>query len=281
VVDYVPERAHPIRRLVERKADRWYHQRLAPAFLNAWEGERDLEELRAYLGEAYDHARLQDSTRLVDAEAREAGDEAAFYRTSELYLYDLTAFAMSGTKSPYLAQLRSLVPPGSRVLDYGCGIGSDGLRLLEAGYRVAFADFQNPSTRYLRWRLVQRALSAEVYDLDEHVPGGFDAAYSFDVIEHVDDPLAFLTELEQRAAIVVVNLLEPSPNDTPLHRELPIRRIVEHAAELGIVSYGRYHDRSHLVAYRSKRAGGPARLRGRAQARWYRGRGGGANDRAA
>ena len=77
------------------------------------------------------------------------------------------------------------MPPGSRLLDYGCGIGSDGLMLLEAGYRVEFADFDNPSTEYLRWRLEQRGFDAPVHDLDKDVPDGFDAAYAFDVIEHV------------------------------------------------------------------------------------------------
>jgi GT2 family glycosyltransferase len=37
VVDYVPARARPLRRLVEARADRWYHQQLAPVFLEAWE----------------------------------------------------------------------------------------------------------------------------------------------------------------------------------------------------------------------------------------------------
>jgi GT2 family glycosyltransferase len=261
LVDLVPEGAGPVRARAEAKADRRYHQRLAPRFLAAWEGERDLEELRAYLGDDYDHAKLEGHRLMVDAEASAAGDEARFYRTSELYLYDLTVFAMSGTKDPYRRVLRSLLAPGARVLDYGCGIGSDGLRLLEAGYRVAFADYENPSTRYLRWRLERRTLEAEFYDLDGDVPGGFDAAYAFDVIEHVDDAFAFLAELERRGALVVVNLLEEVPGDTPLHRPLPIRAILAHATELGLVRYRRY-GRSHLVAYRSTRVPGrEARLR--------------------
>ena len=92
---------------------------------------------------------------------------------------------MTGTKLPYLRELARHVPPGSRLLDYGCGIGSDGLLLLEAGYRVEFADFDNPSTEFLRWRLERRGLDAPVHDLDKEVPDGFDAAYAFDVIEHV------------------------------------------------------------------------------------------------
>jgi hypothetical protein len=152
------------------------------------------------------------------------------------------------------------------VLDYGCGIGSDGLRLLEGGYRVSFADYENPSTRYLRWRLEHRKLSADVHDLDAGVPEGFDAAYAFDVIEHVDDPFAFLAELEARAAIVVVNLLDAVPGETALHRPLPIRAILAHATGRGLLHYRRYHGRSHLLAYRSTSAGGRrARLRSLAE----------------
>ena len=266
LVDRVPERATPLRALAEAKAERWYYQRLAPRFLDAWEGERDLEELRAYLGEDYDQAKLVHSSRMVDEEAAAAGDEAGFYRTSELYLYDLTRFAMSGTKGPYRQVLCSLLTPRARVLDYGCGIGSDGLRLLDAGYRVSFADFESPSTRYLRWRLSRRNLEAEVHDLDAHVPGGFDAAFSFDVIEHVDDPFAFLAELERRAAIIVVNLLEAVPEDTELHRPLPIGAILAHATDRGLLRYRRYYGRSHLIAYRSARAsGGAARLGSRVE----------------
>lgn len=258
---------------VRRRADTWYWQQLGAGFLDAWEAERDLEELRAYLGPDYDHARLVDHEGEVEREAARVGDEATLYRTSEAYLYDLTAFAMSATKSPYLRDLRRLAGPGTSILDYGCGIGSDGLRLLEdgAGRRVAFADFDNPSTRYLRWRLARRGLDAPVYDLDaEEVPGGFDAAFAFDVIEHVEDPFAFLAELERRAGLVVVNLLEPEPPDlapdphAQLHRPLPIAALIEHAERSGLALHRLYHGRSHLIAYRSPRSpsGRPGRARG-------------------
>jgi GT2 family glycosyltransferase/2-polyprenyl-3-methyl-5-hydroxy-6-metoxy-1,4-benzoquinol methylase len=268
LVELVPDRAGSLRERVQAKADRSYHQRLAPAFLTAWEGDRDLEELQAYLGDAYDHAKLAGHRHLVDAEANAVADEPRFYRTSELYLYDLTAFSMSGAKDPYRRQLQSLLAPGSSVLDYGCGIGSDGLRLLEAGYRVTFADFDSPSTRYLRWRLARRGLHAELHDLDAGVPDGFDAAYAFDVIEHVRDPFEFLAELERRARIVVVNLLEPVPGDTPLHRPLAVAAILAHATRRGLLRHRRYHGRSHLIAYRSARRPGPeAGLRSAAE-RW-------------
>ena len=244
----------PLRGYAEERASSWYHQAVAEEFMGAWEGERGLAELRAYLGSAFDVAKLHGHVAAVDAEASSVGDEDAFYRRSHAYLYDLTAFAMTGTKDVYRRELRRLVAPGARLLDYGCGIGTDGLRLLEAGYAVEFADFANPSIDFLRWRLGRRGVSAPVHDLDGIVPGGYDLAYAFDVIEHVEDPFAFLAELETRAAIVVVNLLEPFPGETALHRPLPIKDIVRRARRRGKLLHHRvYHGRSHLLAYRSPR----------------------------
>ena len=221
-----------------------------------------MADLRAYLGPEYDHARLKHWERQLDEEYARIGDEQALYRTSEAYLYNLTAFAMTQTKAPYLAELVRAVGPGARVLDYGCGIGSDGLALLEAGYSVAFADFDNPSVRYLRWRLERRGVDAPIYDLDrDEVPGGFDLAFAFDVIEHVPDPFGFLAELERRARLVLVNFLEPEPGETALHRRLPVRGLLRHAASRRLLRYRRYHGRSHVVLYGSEPARGLARAR--------------------
>ena len=241
-----------LRTRARTRANTHYHQQLAPYFLDAWAAEADLEELRTYLGERYDHTRLVDHMGEVARELEATADESAFYRSSESYLYDLTAFAMSGTKIPYRRDLSRIVRAGGRLLDWGCGIGADGLRLIDAGYDVSFADFDNPSTRYLRWRLGRRGLSAAVYDVDrDEIPAGFDAAYAFDVIEHVDDPFSMLASMEARAAIVMVNLLEEEHGDEhPHHRDLPIDQILDHARRRGLLRYRLYHDRSHLVVYR-------------------------------
>lgn len=225
---------------------------------------REEQELRAYLGESFELERLQRYQETLDREVEAIDDEQSLYRTSRAYLYNLTAFAMTGTKAPYLNELMRHVPAGARVLDYGCGIGSDGLLLAEAGYRVEFADFDNPSVEYLRWRARHRGIEARVHDLDEDVPDGFDAAFAFDVIEHVDDPKGFLAEMEARADVVMVNFLEPEPDDQDLHRELPIRALVDHAASMRLLSYGVHHGRSHLVAYSPSRAGPVLRWRQRA-----------------
>ena len=226
--------------------------------------ERELAELKEYLGDSFDERRITHWEQAVDEELARVGDEATLYRTSQMYLYNLTVFAMSRTKEPYLHDLTDLVTPGARVLDYGCGIGSDGLALLEAGYEVGFADFANPSVEYLRWRLTRRGLEAPIYDLDASPPpAGWDAAYSFDVIEHVEDPFTFLENLERISRLVVVNFLEPSPDEPEIHQhELPIAQLLDHAAGRRLRRYRRYHDRSHLVLYERDKG---SRLMGRAR----------------
>jgi GT2 family glycosyltransferase len=256
LADAMPVRFAGLRSRSREMASVWFHQQFADAFRSSWDGQEDLEELRDYLGDNFDVHKLWSHRDGVEQEMETFRDEADFYRTSQAYLYDLTAFAMWDTKLPYRRVLESLVPRGASLLDYGCGIGTDGLRLIRRGYRVSFADYANPSADYLKWRLARRGLDAPVFDLDAEVPGGFDAAFSFDVIEHVTDPFSFLSGLEQRAAVVMVNLLEEDQTDTHIHRPLPIDAILDRAQRKGLLHYRVYNQRSHLVAYRSGGTGG-------------------------
>ncbi|MCW3013497.1 MAG: putative S-adenosylmethionine-dependent methyltransferase [Solirubrobacterales bacterium] len=232
--------------------------------------DREAAELRAYLGDAYDHERLVHYEAQLDDELAEIGDEQTLYRRSEGYLYNLTAFAMTGTKDPYRAWIDEAFPTGGRLLDVGCGIGADGLALMAGGgHTVTFADFDNPSVAYLRARLAQRAAAgaarvdaARIVDLDrDALPGGHDLAYAFDVLEHVEDPFALLTSMESSAALVLVNVLEPDPGETALHHELPVTGLLDHATRRGLVRYRRFHGgRSHLVLYRGAGTPAPGRL---------------------
>ncbi|HVT66005.1 MAG TPA: glycosyltransferase [Mycobacteriales bacterium] len=226
--------------------------KFAPVYLDAFEAEQELAELKAYLGDDYDEQLLRGHLRAVDAEEASAPDELTFYRTSTAYLYDLTVFAMSGTKRPYRDEIMRRIGKGSRLLDYGCGIGSDGLRFLDAGYRVEFADFANPSVEYLRWRLDRRGYQALVHDVEVGVPAGFELAYCFDVIEHVDDPFDFLLKIEATADLVAINFLEPAEDDVHVHKPLPVKQLLKHCTNKGLVHYSKHYGRSHFVIYHSQ-----------------------------
>lgn len=254
LVEKVPG-VRPVRRAIRRRANQRMYQKLAPRFLWQWEGYEGLDELREYLGDSFSEERLVHHQHHVEEEEDAHEDEVDFYRTSEAYLYDLTAFGTWDTKVPYFEDLKKHLKPGDRILDYGCGIGTDGLRLINQGYRVGFADYDNPSIKYLRWRLDRRGITAptaEIFDVEREVPGGFDVAYSFDVIEHVEDPMGFLDQMESRAKIVAVNLLEEDPCDVHLHKPLPIDAIRERAKKQGLLHDQKYHGRSHLLIYRAR-----------------------------
>lgn len=230
--------------------------------------ERERAELEAYLGEDYDLQRLAGSFGHVADERRAIGDDGLFFRNSRACLYSQTLVAMMQLKLPYLRELVRAVPPGSRVLDYGCGIGSDGLVLLEAGYHVAFADFDNPSTRYLRWRLSRRGLQAAVYDLDrDEVPGGFDLVYTFDVLDEVEDPRLLLDRIESLGRLVLVNVVEPEHDEVQPRRRLPAAELLRRAAGRGLVRQRLHHGRSRLVLYRPEATGALHRLRSQAAVR--------------
>lgn len=241
-----------------RFMDAWLDA-FASSYLDVFEGEQELAELKAYLGKDFDQKRLWRHQQEVDDEEDAAPDERTFYKTSTAYLYDLTVFAMSGTKRPYRDEIMRRIGRGSRLLDYGCGIGSDGLRFRQAGYLADFIDFDNPSTRYLRHRLDSRGIDAKVYDVEQDKPTGYELAYCFDVIEHIDDPFAFLAAIEATADLVAINFLEPVPDDVHVHKPLPIKELLDHVTAKGLVHYSVHHyGRSHFVIYHSQRAD-PAR----------------------
>ena len=152
------------------------------------------------------------------------------------------------------------MPPGARILDYGCGIGSDGLLLLEAGYRVEFADFDNPSTAFLRWRLARRGFDAPVHDLDVEVPGRLRRRVRVRRHRARTGSAPPRGEMERRAALVVVNLLEYEPHEQTLHYELPIRAMLRYATRRGLEHYSIHYGTSHLLMYRPGRVGAVAEL---------------------
>src|SRR5947209_1362039 len=168
-------------------------------------------ELRAYLGSSFRPEWMGDCEHLrpvVRAELAASDSLDDFYRTCHSYLYDLTAYELSGDKERNHALLHRLVPAPATVLDYGCGIGADGLKLIDRGYEVHFADLCNPSVDYLRWRLRHRGIEAPVYDVDRDTIPRVDVAICWDVLEHVSDPEAVLHRLESLADLVIVNFIQ-------------------------------------------------------------------------
>ena len=98
------------------------------------------------------------------------------------------------------------------------------------------------------------------------VPGDFDAAYAFDVIEHVDDPFALPRPSwsgGRTSCSSTCSSPGPAEREPASHRELPIPALASHAADSGLRSYSIHHGRSHLRRLRAGEATALGRLRAR------------------
>jgi len=129
-----------------------------------------------------------------------------FYKHSKNYLYSLTLWHESGDRKSYLEDFVRLDKKINidSCLDYGCGIGSDGLRMLDLGKKVYFYDFDNPSIRFLRWRLKKRNKKAVTLCVGKtkRFPR-VDLIWVVDVLEHMVDPTEALDAISNKTKVFV------------------------------------------------------------------------------
>jgi ubiquinone/menaquinone biosynthesis C-methylase UbiE len=121
------------------------------------------------------------------------------------------------------------LPPGSRVIDVGCGIGSFSALLAARSLDVVGADVSEKNVELVRRRYPQiEAVRADAQALPFE-DGSFDGAVCMEVLEHVEDDREALGELRRvlrdgaPLVVSVPNLAAP----LPLLERLPWRSIHE------------------------------------------------------
>jgi len=117
-----------------------------------------------------------------------------FYQHTPHYMYNSTVFFESGDRINFHDHLLKLIDEYNitSAVDYGCGVGNDGLMMVEKGIKVSFVDFLSPTLEFLKWRLQDRSIKPDLYsvhELRQEKPGVIDADmfWSIDVIEHMLD----------------------------------------------------------------------------------------------
>ncbi|HET9733612.1 MAG TPA: glycosyltransferase family 2 protein [Acidimicrobiales bacterium] len=247
-VDTAPSRLLGLNRLLRHQANRHYHRRLSPTYQAAWERAAELCDLRRYLGERYDSARLVYGSRDPGEPTTEA---TTAERSEEDRLFDLARRCLSDVTGEAREHLRGHLSPGSEVLEFGCGIGSDGLRLAGEGFRVHFADQPGLPLSYLKWRLADRGLRSPVYEVGvDTLPPGLDAVFCLDGSGPEHPPGELLGRMAGLAPTVVLRVTSgmPEPSSEP---------IGPHGATVGarLAARQELSDGSRLLVYRGQPVG--------------------------
>ena len=149
---------------------------------------------------------------------------AQWYRdNSELYM-----FAISGYNLEYkriISNLRMLKFGRGACLDYGAGNGEFILELARRGHPATYFDVEGLTMKFARQRAQRLGLAVQFFHSKDDLAGaakkqGFDAVFSFDVLEHLPDlpgELTFLSSLLNPGGLLVFDVPAGSTKSHPMH----------------------------------------------------------------
>lgn len=215
-----------------------------PRFDPVYVTDEDLDDLATFFNmpesaclerlRMYSPRELADQWRDVDPQTPE--EIATFYRTTDLYIWELMQWHTSVARRSFwqtLAQLVEQYPVQRgfhRVLDFGCGIGTDSLYLTRLGYTVTCMDLTGPAFRFAQHRFARRGVAASFMDsntLPTLRDSSFDIVVCFDVFEHLPDPLATASDLVRTLApdgVLAQTVLFSNGGNHPCHLHANFRR---------------------------------------------------------
>jgi 2-polyprenyl-3-methyl-5-hydroxy-6-metoxy-1,4-benzoquinol methylase len=162
--------------------------------------------------------------RKVDPKDAEA--VLRFYAVTRAYCYELVGLDLVASENR-MRQLKAfstfLAEQGAkRGLDFGSGIGSTGITLLQSGFQCEFADVSATNLEFIRLRLENRKLQAKTHHLPEATlpRGTYDFILAMDVLENVQDPIGKISELRtllKPGGFLIFNLIAGHHGNDPLH----------------------------------------------------------------
>jgi 2-polyprenyl-3-methyl-5-hydroxy-6-metoxy-1,4-benzoquinol methylase len=176
------------------------------------------------------------------ADTNNPQDVLNYYKTSTLYLYELTwwhslrddrRFADSVICMEY-AKKNNLY----KFLDFGCGIGSHSIVMASEGLNTTLFDVSEDLVNYAKWRMEQRNFSAEYMSGDPNtLTGEYDFILALDVLEHIPDPYETLKLLINRLSpngILCVSVPSTPLPSRPMHYDYFRKHLKADTKSLGL-----------------------------------------------
>jgi len=194
--------------------------------LSSYTGQRVDDVLECMANGKEDLVRLWEQRRVDPSDPSQV---TAFYKDQFVEAYELADWHCGRTNGhpplSYPHAARVAKQRGLRTaLDFGSGIGTGTLCLLDSGCEVDCADIANELLMFVKHRVERRGRRVGVIDLSAgQVPaqGAYDLITCFDVLEHVPDQRAKLLELQsylRPGGHLVVNLMHNSSDPgRPMH----------------------------------------------------------------
>ena len=112
-----------------------------------------------------------------------------FYKETENYIFELACWHRSPQRK-YLTNMAVDICKQSKlrkILDFGCGIGQDGISFAKVGFKVTLSDLPGKTFGFAKWRAEKRGLNIDFVNSDE-LAEEYDAILCFDVLEHLLEP---------------------------------------------------------------------------------------------
>lgn len=126
------------------------------------------------------------------------------------------AATVSGIRRDHVARYEfaaNILPPGSRIIDFGCGVGYGSRVMVDAGHKVTGYDIDGETLRYAKQHYGRNdatETAAPVFRMaDAMNPPDMefaDAAVCFEMIEHVADPKPLLKALRLSAPALIASV---------------------------------------------------------------------------
>lgn len=110
------------------------------------------------------------------------------------------------------------IQAGSKVIDYACGIGYGTRILADAGHTACGYDIDREAIKYAADHYV-RGMQTDYRIGNGNAPGDlgeYDAAISFETIEHIEDPRPLLKALRESAPVLIASV----PNEEVMPYEI-------------------------------------------------------------